>query len=138
MIQNELISVIAEKVLRDIKSKLQSAPLFAIIHDTTQDVSKKDQLSELFCYVKIDYHDDGTPPELKVVKAFTSFIEVEDSSAIGLHELVKNSIQHKGLDIQNCRGQGYDGAAVMSEKYFGLHMKIQDVAPHDYYVHCAL
>ena len=41
LIQNELISVLTEKVLRDIKSELQSAPFFAIIVDTTQDVSKK-------------------------------------------------------------------------------------------------
>ena len=25
----------------------------------------------------------------------------------------------------------------MSGKYFGLHKKIQDMAPHAYYVHCA-
>ena len=61
LIQNELISVLAEEVLRDIKSKLQSVPFFAVTLDTTQDVSKKDQLSEVFRYVKIDYHNDGTP-----------------------------------------------------------------------------
>ena len=136
LIQNEPISVQAKKVLRDIKSELQIAPFFAIILDTTHDVSKKDQLSEVFCYVKINYHDDGTPSELKV-EAFTSFIEVEDSSAIGLHKLTTNCIQRKGLDIKNCRGQGYDGFTVMSGKYSGLHKKIQDVAPHPYYVHCA-
>ena len=47
LIQNELISVLAEEVLRDIKSELQSACFFAIIFDTTQDVSKKDQVNEL-------------------------------------------------------------------------------------------
>ena len=41
LIENELISVLAEEVLRDIKSELQSAPFFAIILDTSQDVSKK-------------------------------------------------------------------------------------------------
>ena len=137
MIQNELISVLAEEVLRDIKSELGSAPFFAIIFDTIQDVSKKDQLSEVFRYVKINYHDDGTPSKLKVFKAFNSFIEVEDSSGIGLHKPITNSFQQKGLDIKNCRGQGYDGAAVMSGKYSGLHKKIQDVAPHAHYVHCA-
>ena len=71
LIQKELKSVLAEEVLRDRKSKLQSAPFFAIIFGTTQDVSKKDQLSEVFRYVKIGYHDNGTPSELKVVKAFT-------------------------------------------------------------------
>ena len=105
--------------------------------DTTHDVSKKDQLSKVFPYVKIDYHDDGTPSALKVVEAFTSFIEVVDSSAIGLHKRITNSIQQKELDIKNCPGQGCDGAAVMSGKYSSLHKKIQDVAPHAYYVHCA-
>ena len=46
LIQNELISILAGEVLRDIKSELQSAPFFAITFDTTQDVSKKDQSSE--------------------------------------------------------------------------------------------
>ena len=71
-------SVLAEEVHRDIKNEQQSGPFFAIILDTTQDVRKKDQLNEVFCFVKIDYHDDETPSELKVVEAFTSFIEVED------------------------------------------------------------
>ena len=82
-------------------------------------------------------YDDGTPSELKVGEAFTSFIEVEDLSAIELHKLMTNSIQQMGVDIKNCRGQGYNGTAVTSGKYFGLHKKIQNVAPHAYYVHCA-
>ena len=67
---------------------------------------------------------------------FTSFIEVENSSAIGLHKSITNSIQQQKLDIKNCREQGFDGAAVISWKYSGLHKKIQDVAPHACYVHC--
>ena len=99
LIQNELISVLAEEVLRDIKSELQSGPFFAIILDTTQDVSKRDQLSEIFRYVKIGYHDDGMPSELKVVEVFISFIEVESSSAIRLHKLINSAIpfSKKGL-----------------------------------------
>ena len=92
---------------------------------------------QYFRYIKIDYHDDGTPSELKVVEACTTFIEVENSSAIKLHKLITNFIQKKGLDTKNCLGQKYDGPAVMSEKYSGLHKKIQDVAPHAYSVHCA-
>ena len=74
---------------------------------------------------------------MQVIEAFTSFTEVEDSSAIGLHKLTTNSSQEKGLDTKNCRGQGYDGAAVMSGMYSGFQKKIQDVAPHAFYVHCA-
>ena len=43
LIQNELISILAEEVLRNIKSQQQSALFFAIILDNNQDVSKKDQ-----------------------------------------------------------------------------------------------
>ena len=50
-------------------------------------------------------------------------------------KLITNSIQQKELDIKSFRGQGYD--ALMSGKYSGLHKKIQDVASHAYYVHCA-
>ena len=75
---------------------------------------------------------------MKVVETFNSFIKVEDSYAIRLHKLITNSIQQKGLDIKNCRRQGYDGAAVISGKYSRLHKKIQDVAPHAYRVNCAL
>ena len=51
-LNHELISVLAEKVLGDIKSELQSTPFFAIIRDTTQDVNKKDHLSKDFIMSK--------------------------------------------------------------------------------------
>ena len=135
-IQNELISLLAGQVLQDIEIELQSAPFFAIILDTTQNVSKKDHLSEVFRYVKIAYHDNGTPRELQVIEAFTSFT----SRRFICDRIARTnnySIQEKGLDIKNCRGQAYDGVAMMSGKYSGLQKKIQDVAPHAYYVHCA-
>ena len=45
LIQNELILVLAKEVFGDIKSELQSALFFAIILNTTQDISKKEQLT---------------------------------------------------------------------------------------------
>ena len=68
-----------------------------------------------------------------LVYRITSFID----AAIGLHKVITNSIQQKGLDIKNCRGQGYDGAAVMSDEYSSLQKNIQNEAPRAYYVHCA-
>ena len=43
---------------------------------------------------------------LNVVEAFTTFIKVEDSFAIGLRKLITNSIEQKGLHMKNFRGQG--------------------------------
>ena len=50
----------------------------------------------------------------------------EDSSTIGLHKQKTNSIEQKELDIKNYPGQIYDGSAVMSGKYYGLHKKIRN------------
>ena len=118
------------------KPNYKALLFFAIILDTIQDVSKKDPFSEVFRYVKIYYHDDVQQhSELKVVEAFTSFIEVEDSSA--LHAQTDNEFHLAEGDChKNCHEQGYNGAAEISGKYFGLHKKIQDVAPHAYYLHC--
>ena len=105
------MSSVIEEVFRDIKGELQSVLFLPLL------LIPPKELSEVFRYVKIAYHDDRTRSELKVVEAFTSFTKIEDPSAIGFHKLITDSIQQKGLDIKNCGGQGYDGAAVMSVKY---------------------
>ncbi|XP_046686683.1 zinc finger MYM-type protein 1-like [Homalodisca vitripennis] len=111
-IQNEIISLMASEVLSGIKEELLSAPFFSIIYDTTQDVSKVDQLSEVFRYVKIDHDQLGKPCELRIcVKRLHA---VTDQTASGLEDVIIKSISEKGLDITKCRGQGYDGASVMS------------------------
>ena len=41
------------------------------------------------------------------------------------------------LDLNKCRGQGYDGAANMSGKYNGLQVRIKNRVQTADYVHCA-
>ncbi|XP_046684857.1 zinc finger MYM-type protein 1-like [Homalodisca vitripennis] len=136
-IQNEIISLMASEVLSGINEELLSAPFFSIIYDTTQDVSKVDQLSEVFRYVKIDHDQLGKPCELRICETFTSFTAVTDQTASGLEDVIIKSISEKGLDITKCRGQGYDGASVMSGVYNGVQKRIQELAPHAYFIHCA-
>lgn len=40
------------------------------------------------------------------------------------------------LDINKCRGQGYDRASVMSGAYTGVQKKITNIIPTELYVHC--
>ena len=62
-IQNEQIEVLANQLEHNIVSGITSAPFFfTIIAYTTQDVSKFDQLSQIYQYVKIVAKDDGSPP----------------------------------------------------------------------------
>lgn len=50
--------------------------------------------------------------------------------------LIKNVLSMFNLDLQKCRGQGYDGAAVMSGVYSGVQKRINDIVPSASYVHC--
>ena len=65
LLQNDLISVLVEEVFRDIKSELHALLFLPLLSIPLKMSAKK--LSKIFRFVKIDYHDDGTPSELKVV-----------------------------------------------------------------------
>lgn len=43
-----------------------------------------------------------------------------------------------GLDLSKCRGQGYDGAAVMSDAYSGVQRQIIAKQENALYVHCCV
>ena len=49
---------------------------------------------------------------------------------------ILKSIVNLGLDIQNCVGQGYDGAAVMSSNIVGASSVILEKNPRALYTHC--
>jgi 3-methyladenine DNA glycosylase Mpg len=40
------------------------------------------------------------------------------------------------IETQAMRGQGYDGAANMADKFSGVRTRIQTEIPEVYYVHC--
>nr|CAH7749995.1 unnamed protein product [Callosobruchus chinensis] len=102
------------------------APFLTIILDTTQDLSKIDQLSVVFRYIWVTENDDNVPKEIKICESFLGFIAVTDCSAA-----------EYGIDLTKCRGQGYNGANVMSGVYGGLQTLIKEHAPNADYVHCA-
>lgn len=53
------------------------------------------------------------------------------------HEnLIYEVLESYNLDIQNCRGQGYDGASVMSGAWSGVQQRISSTVSNAPYVHC--
>ncbi|XP_060846403.1 zinc finger MYM-type protein 1-like [Rhopalosiphum padi] len=136
-IQNELIQLISNKVENELILNIKEAPFFSIIIDTTQDISKVDQLSEIYRYCVIEKDEYGNPKNVCVKETFLAFHEVVDQSASSLSKLILQNIEKKGLSIGKCRGQGYDGAANMSGMYNGLQKRIKDIEPSAAYVHCS-
>ncbi|KAM9330997.1 zinc finger MYM-type protein 1-like [Gastrophryne carolinensis] len=135
-IQNELISLLGSKVEEDIVSEIKNSQFYSVIMDTTQDISKIDQLSQVFRYV-IEREDNLRATGIKIEEAFLGFKPIEDQSAAGLENSILESIEKKGLDLSKCRGQGYDGAATMSGIYTGVQARIISKEKNALYIHCA-
>lgn len=136
-IQNEIIHCLANELRRVLISKIKTAPFYSIIIDTTQDISKKDQLSEVYRYVNIIKNEKSEPVSIEIEEVFLGFSEVYDHSAVGLSTKIKQLLHNNNMDLLQCRGQGYDGARVMSGAYGGVQALIRQVQPNALYVHCA-
>lgn len=67
-IQNEIIGLLSQTVENRIVSAIKDAPFFSIIMDTTQDITKVDQLSQVFRYVHIEKDDTGKPIDISDLK----------------------------------------------------------------------
>lgn len=124
-IQNEIIHCLANELRKVLISKIKTAPFYSIIIDTTQDISKKDQLSEVYRYVNIIKNEKSEPVSIEIEEVSLGFSEVCDHSAIGLSTKIKQLLHNNNLDLLKCRGQGYDGARVMSGAYGGVQALIR-------------
>jgi hypothetical protein len=71
--------------------------------DTTQDVSKIDQLSTVYRYANIPKDKNGVPTDLNICESFLGFEIVESQNAVGLQEQIYNSIKEKGLTFEKLR-----------------------------------
>ena len=136
-IQNELISLLAQTVKKQIVSDIKEAGIYSVIMDTTQDVTKVDQLSQVFRYVTVSKDENDNAIAVDINESFLGFENVSDQSAEGLEGKILEQIETMGLSLQMCRGQGYDGASVMSGVYSGVQKRINDREPTAVYVHCA-
>lgn len=112
--------------MSEILTDIQQSPFFSLILDTTQDISKIDQLSVILRYVL--YKPDLN--QLEIVESFLGFVQVLDQSAEGLEELLIKFTEEKKVPFDKCRGQGYDGASVMSGIYTGLQTRIKSKSPN--------
>jgi hypothetical protein len=67
---------------------------------------------------------------------FVDFIEVDRITGESLAKAINDKISSYGLEIQNCRGQGYDGTSTMSSAAKGVQGRICALCPNALCVHC--
>ncbi|KAL4082839.1 hypothetical protein QTP88_029495 [Uroleucon formosanum] len=131
-VQNELISILATNVRNLIYQKVQNSQCFSIIVDSTQDITKIDQVSIILRYTILNFDERS----LSIEESFLGFYAIDKHGAKDYEDLIISILKALNINISKCRGQGYDGASVMSGLYSGVQKRIKDQVPLAQYVHC--
>jgi hypothetical protein len=122
----EILSIYASKVRRHIREEIGDSK-FSILVDETCDVAKREQMALVFRFVD----KMGCSQE-----RFFELIHVANTKALTLKDELCSVLSNYGFDIQNLRGQGYDGASNMRGELNGLQSLFLKECPYAYYVHC--
>ena len=116
--QNEMIKSCAAVVRQSLIQEILQGEFFADCLDTTPDAGKVNQLSIVIRYV----NENG-----KVIEAVMDMVQAEKCDAAGLFEQISVILASHGIDINNLRGQVYDGCSAMAGKYMGLQARIEEL-----------
>ena len=127
-IQNELISLCGKYITDKIVNEVKDAKFFTVLADEVRDISGKEQLALVIRFVD----KSGV-----VREEFLQFILCDKGlSGMQIAEYILFALDNLGLDISNCRGQGYDGAPSMSGKHAGCFTFILEKCDKSLYFHC--
>ncbi|KAL5517004.1 hypothetical protein EMCRGX_G002468 [Ephydatia muelleri] len=104
-IQNELLKIMAQHVLRSIAVQIQDSRFVTVMIDETTDVCNQEQVTVVFRTV-----DD----KLIVNEEFIGLYSVDSFTADVLTAVIKDVMLRLNLAITKLRGQCYDGCSTMS------------------------
>ncbi|KAG7943871.1 hypothetical protein I3843_15G068000 [Carya illinoinensis] len=125
-IQKEILEVLAKKVRNKIREDVGDSR-FCIIVDEARDESKREQMAIILRFVDVDGF---------IQERFFDLVHVKDTSALTLKNEISAVLSRHCLDIQNIRGQGYDGASNMRGEWNELQALFLKDCPYAYYVYC--
>lgn len=127
-VQNELLQMMSHAVVRGIVQDVIAHRFFAIIADESTDIAGKQQLSFILRHVTENY---------EIHEEFVGLHEVDKADSEHLCAIILDCLTRLNLNVHLARGQGYDGAAVMSGCRNGVAAKITAIEPRAMYIHCA-
>jgi Domain of unknown function (DUF4371) len=71
-----------------------------------------------------------------IKERFLDMVYVRDTTVLTLKNSICIILSDNNLNVQDIRGQGYDGASNMRGEWNGLQALILRECPYAYYVHC--
>lgn len=126
--QNNLINIIGEQIRDGILRQVREAKHFSLLADEATDSGNWEQLVVVLRFVDSqgELHED-----------FLEFVECTSLTGEYLAGKLLDCLQRWNLNVQDIRGQGYDGAANMAGKFRGVQARISEQNEKALYFHCA-
>ncbi|KAL6205049.1 hypothetical protein ACLB2K_022313 [Fragaria x ananassa] len=109
-VQKEILSIFANRVRRKIREEVGDAK-FCLLVDEALDESSKEQMAIILRFVD----SDGL-----VRERFFHVVSVSDTCAATLKSKIDSVLSEYNLQVENLRGQGYDGASNMRGEWNGF------------------
>ncbi len=125
--QNEMVKVMALRVLREIAGSLQSASFFTVMVDETTDVSNVEQVEICVRWVN---------EKFEVQEEFVGLYEVASTGADIIYTAITDVLLRLNLALSRVRGQCYDGAATMSGAKSGVATRLCEAEPRAIFTDC--
>ena len=126
--QNELIDCIGQVILDKLVAQIKESKFYSILGDECMDTSCKEQFSLCIRYVDNEFN---------IHEEFFRFIHCKEGlSGEGLFKIVTKAIADLDIDINDCRGQSYDGAGSIAGYKKGLSARILNINNKAIYTHC--
>ncbi|KAF0706982.1 52 kDa repressor of the inhibitor of the protein kinase-like isoform X1, partial [Aphis craccivora] len=127
-IQNEIISVCGDVILKKIVNQVNDSKCFTVLADETTDISVVEQLA--LCVRYVDKNKN-------VNEDFLKFIPVQSLTGKNVADSILNGLMSCGVDCNYLYGQGYDGASNMAGHMQGVQAHVRAMYPKALYIHCA-
>ncbi|GFT60653.1 zinc finger MYM-type protein 1 [Trichonephila clavipes] len=108
--------------------KVKQAKYYAFLLDCTRDVSRVEQMS-----IILRFCNSSTGA---IEKHFVGFIAFAETTGEYITNSILQELDRNGLDIQNCRGQGYDNGANMVCINKGVRTSILKINPRAFFTPC--
>lgn len=125
----EFQACVAEAIHSDIIEKIKNADMFSVLVDESTDISISKQM---VVYVRV------VDPEFNPHTYFLENITIDNpkSDAAVLFQAIEKCIGDKGLNINQVKGFGSDGASVMVGRHSGVATRVKHKSPHCVSIHC--
>ncbi len=101
--------------------------MLSVLADEGKDVSNKEQMVLAFRFVD---------SKREIREEFLPFLHCNaGTSGLAISDQILSAV--RDLDMENCRGQGYDGIGNIAGKHIGAAKRVQNTYPKAIYFHCA-